>query len=389
MSIAQKLLTIANNTQSVAAAVNSAITPINGRSIVLKNTVADEPVEINLSSKNLLSTLTKWGQTRVNNAEPIYFKQGQTYTFTHNGDYTAERLMFFGTEMDGTPFSDSNGSELGKYISGVYTGGTGRLQSAMDLVTPNKFTFTCNKDCIINAMQFWVTGTENTPFTEFQLEVGKPATEYTPYTTDFSDMEVVATGKNLLPYPYHHPTMTHQGITFTDNGDGTVTANGTATGRANFVLYSNTDTWSGDYALSGCPKGGSSSTYYIQSRNGFKDCGEGFVHKSAHYAEFQRIAIYIEAGVTVENLVFKPQLEIGTAVTEYEPYKGSQTALSNEDGVVRGIAAYSPTTTLFSANEAAILNVKYFAETGENICKLYRALQQKQSALQDYLRGRL
>ena len=41
---------------------------------------------------------------------------------------------------------------------------------------------------------------------------------------------------NLLAYPYLHTTRVHNGVTFTDNGDGTVTANGTATAEAIFTF---------------------------------------------------------------------------------------------------------------------------------------------------------
>ena len=42
--------------------------------------------------------------------------------------------------------------------------------------------------------------------------------------------EVGASGaRNLIPYPHYKTTNTSNGITWTDNGDGTVTVNGTAT----------------------------------------------------------------------------------------------------------------------------------------------------------------
>lgn len=45
--------------------------------------------------------------------------------------------------------------------------------------------------------------------------------------------------KNLLPYPYHDTTITTNGITWTDNGDGTITVNGTATAVSFFSFYNN------------------------------------------------------------------------------------------------------------------------------------------------------
>lgn len=140
-------------------------------------------VGVEAYGKNLLSVLSKWnGKEPVNNATPIYLKGGQQYTFSHNGDYTAWRLMMFGTDMDGTPFpTGSTARETANvYLRGFYTGASGRLQFS-DNTTGGSYKFICNKDCIIYAVQFWVTGTENTPYTQYQLELGSTATGYETY----------------------------------------------------------------------------------------------------------------------------------------------------------------------------------------------------------------
>ena len=40
--------------------------------------------------------------------------------------------------------------------------------------------------------------------------------------------------KNLIPNPFIDTTKTESGLTFTDNGDGSVTVNGTSTGQVSF-----------------------------------------------------------------------------------------------------------------------------------------------------------
>lgn len=50
-------------------------------------------------------------------------------------------------------------------------------------------------------------------------------------------------GYNILPYPYSETTKTYNGVTVTDNGDGTLTLNGTSTGTINFYLRKYTDVW--------------------------------------------------------------------------------------------------------------------------------------------------
>ena len=141
--------------------------------------------------------------------------------------------------------------------------------------------------------------------------------------TDVSPLEHTLTvklkSKNLLPFPYFHSSISIAGITYTVNSDGTITANGTATGRSEFVLSANKSDWaSGNYVLSGCPSGGSADTYFLQTINGFSDTGSGL--KVNNTSELKRISIIIKKGTTVSNLVFKPQLELGTTPTAYTPY---------------------------------------------------------------------
>lgn len=132
-------------------------------------------------------------------------------------------------------------------------------------------------------------------------------------------------GKNLLPYPFENTTKTINGITFTDNGDGTVTANGTATATAQFFpKTSGTGPLlaPGTYTFSGCPNGGDWKTYNIRL-TGFtanRDFGNGSTFTLTQ-ATRVGMSLTIVTGATVENLVFKPQIESGSTKTDYEPYK--------------------------------------------------------------------
>ena len=84
------------------------------------------------------------------------------------------------------------------------------------------------------------------------------------------EMGVKVRGKNLIPYPYINSTQTIKGITFTVNSDGTITANGTATGNAYLELTSIPNFYlpEGNYTLSGCRSGGSATTYCLTAVNG-------------------------------------------------------------------------------------------------------------------------
>ena len=141
--------------------------------------------------------------------------------------------------------------------------------------------------------------------------------------------EMIVSGKNLLTYPFNATTKTVNGITFTDNGDGTITVNGTATANATFRIDKDFGfEKEGNYFLSGCPSGGGLNSFYInwyQNHTGvttknYNDYGSGIIIPYQHiFSENNSLAIAIIAGTTVNNLVFHPQLELGDTATEYEP----------------------------------------------------------------------
>ena len=133
-------------------------------------------------------------------------------------------------------------------------------------------------------------------------------------------------GKNLIPYPYAETTKTVSGITVTDNGDGSITVNGTATANAIFQLNKASTSIHVDkgerYRLSGAPTGGGTSAYLLlayDTVNGYNDAGNGVVF--APKSENLTVSIRAYTGTTFDNLVFKPMLTKGGDATEYEPYK--------------------------------------------------------------------
>ena len=103
--------------------------------------------------------------------------------------------------------------------------------------------------------------------------------------------EMVVSGKNLITYPYRNTTKTINGITFTDNGDGTITANGTATANATFLIDKKLGfEKEGNYFLSGCPSGGGLNSFYINwyqnhtgvTQKNYNDYGSGIIIPYQH-----------------------------------------------------------------------------------------------------------
>ena len=139
-------------------------------------------------------------------------------------------------------------------------------------------------------------------------------------------------------------TVTADGIEWTDNGDGTITANGTAERATGFIcrhkegLTDNTPLMlkSGTYTLSGCPEGGN-STYHIVVRQTIdgvygdiaNDYGEGCVF-SVNEQRQTEVKLIINAGVTVNNVTFKPMIIRGDINQEYQSYNLSRRKLRED-----------------------------------------------------------
>ena len=95
------------------------------------------------------------------------------------------------------------------------------------------------------------------------------------------------------------------GITLTNNNNGSYTVDGTAT--ADFDGYSNISVKGGHYyIIRGCPSGGSADTYYLYSA-GQKDTGNG-ARFNAPNDDTRSVDIIVKNGTTVDNMKFYPQM---------------------------------------------------------------------------------
>lgn len=186
--------------------------------------------------------------------------------------------------------------------------------------------------------------------------------------SDITTVTVKNCKKNLLTYPYFQSSHSDNGIVFTVNDeDGTIIANGEVNNGApfgEFVLSSN-DKWSPGvkYTISGCPEAGSKTTYYIVTKNGYCDVGSGV---STYSSELSRVAIRILKGVSVSNLVFKPQIELGSVKSDYEPYSAPKTYIPESNGRIEGITCMSD-ITLVTDTEGVTINCEYNVDTKKYI----------------------
>lgn len=179
--------------------------------------------------------------------------------------------------------------------------------------------------------------------------------------TGVTQEKVTRCGKNLIWTPWQDATtVTRDGITWTVNGDGTVTASGTATADSYFNVRQST---AGNrqhldsgltYVLSGCPASGSNTTYllaFVCNSATFKDFGAGTTC-SVNADDSGWISCIVRSGVTVSNLVFRPQLELGSAATSFEPYEGADYTVNLGDTYYGGsvdLSAGTMTVTWYGA----------------------------------------
>lgn len=148
------------------------------------------------------------------------------------------------------------------------------------------------------------------------------------------------TTKNLLPYPYIYTTKTINGVTFTDNGDGSITIDGTATANAVFYLVGKQDNYTLDkcglkigdsYTISKTLISGDSiaNVYFMANYYNTSDSmKQGAIATSDNTStstiksDFKSWGIYLLVfkDKTVNNTTIKLQFEKGSTATEYEPY---------------------------------------------------------------------
>lgn len=137
------------------------------------------------------------------------------------------------------------------------------------------------------------------------------------------NMSVRIRNKNLIPYPFTGVAKTINGTTITDNGDGTISMQGTAT--ADFAFEIATVKLSkGSYHFS-CHNITNNTKMYASVVNAgegayYYDRGKGVtftVDKTINYA----VSVSIKTTLDLtETMTIYPQLERGTTKTEFTPY---------------------------------------------------------------------
>ena len=239
--------------------------------------------------------------------------------------------------VDSTLSNTSTNAIQNKVVANMKSDIDDALSAKLDTITisgdGNIITDISKSGTTINAKKnaFATTVKEGNPVSEIGIAGAgfSVKTTFEPKQEGSGDPYPAGGGKNLLNNT--SATQTVNGITFTVNSDGTITANGTATANAYFYINADASIFetNTDYMLSGCPGGGSTSTYrmsfqYYDSSNTLKfygnDVGGGTKLSFTETLKNPQCFIVVYSGTTISNIVFKPMIEKGSTATEYAPY---------------------------------------------------------------------
>ena len=149
-------------------------------------------------------------------------------------------------------------------------------------------------------------------------------------------------------------TTSQNGVTCTNNGDGTYTLDGAASANAEFTLHgaSNLVELNKEFRLTGCPK--NTDAYLVVGDWGSPwtiygtDRGNGSNFKITTSSPDKRVVISVPEGATMDNIVFKPMITTNLDATydDFVPYTGD-TGKINSDvaSLLKRIEALEALTT--------------------------------------------
>lgn len=194
------------------------------------------------------------------------------------------------------------------------------------------------------------------------------------------------TKKNLLKNIA--TTQTIDGVTFTINDDGSITANGTAVGTTNTAVVKldlcTTELKKGvPYIISGCPSGGGDNTYkLILTKDGedvVYDYGDGIEHIPSE-DQSVKVRIDIVAGYTAENLTFYPMIRSANIKDDtYEPYVDDVKTLIDNKANISELSKYALVTDVETSVQTAVSNLVDSApDTMDTLRELATAIQNHQ-----------
>lgn len=296
----------------------------------------DYPSEIeNVKGKNLINpnlpvgSETKDGITLTNNGDGTYTVKGTATKVTgidlttqnviklKGGTYYTNSIEVLSGTMDGFITVSVKGKDDVTKFNYLNLGSTFKAQ-----------TKKTEEDLTIVRYNYYIYEGTTVDFTfRVQLEEGSVATRYVPY----GNIQIVETGKNLWK-PFANET--RSGITITQNADGSILLNGTATNDV-FLKIALNKSFNETMTLGYNYKNGSISNanIYVRTRNAdnklvhnmlLSSSSKKGIGASTMNAEISYQDITVQKGTTLSNVLLEIMLLKGTYnetnLPDYEPY---------------------------------------------------------------------
>lgn len=139
--------------------------------------------------------------------------------------------------------------------------------------------------------------------------------------TSAGAVQMLVAGKNLHK-PYRNSGVLN-GITFTPGEDGSITLSGTATKGFAITQTPDVPIPAGTYTLSAIKSADVTFSLYCKTSAG-KTVGSTTTYRTFTADDpITTFGLWIDAGKVFDGLVLRPQLEVGSAATAYEPYSNA------------------------------------------------------------------
>lgn len=264
-------------------------------------------VNLRITNNTVTGTILPDGQSAVCSTEKLLIQTTSTgeKVYYISGETTGANIVLIRlTDAEGNLITSNGEWSYNQYYKAF-------------LVAMNNTFYVINDSAVYLQFGLRFAGTQSpVTFTNLQLELGSTATPYQPYGyLPLRRGKYIANKEpvQLLDKSKYPATKTENGITWTNNGDGTITTTGTASNlgawlnidNSTVVLISNHN-----YLLCGCPSGGTTDTYWLRlspsSTGDPKDLGSGIIFTAQETATYHPL-LQINPGQG-DNLVWKPQL---------------------------------------------------------------------------------
>ena len=398
MSIAEKLVTIAENQEKVYTSGKIAtldeskyMHPTVSGSVISVNDVngVEHKLGVKVSSKNLLPFPYNQGTVTQNGGTAIVNNDG---TIIFSGTPTAYMgiVLYRGTALvTNGIYTLSVGKETKNVSTTIFL-----YDNDGNTVFQNGFTssITINFDEYPTVTSWNITMARSNSNQEMsgtaypQLEKGTVATPYTPYIADVSGVEVSRYGKNLLDISkpnisyintsaLGYPLTIIEEEIYSGGRDGYSEGGSIHISNPRVPISISFDV-SGDFEnpINRC------------SVRHFDNLDEQNIQiNSARIMAYPMTTKHIKIenirtdknfisvawfGAKEKSLVISNlQIECGTTATDYEPYQ-EQNATATADGTVNGLTSVSPNMMLVPDTEGVIINCEYYRDIDAYIDKL-------------------